>query len=453
MAAHARFRFKDQASLLEKIRSLDLDIPFSQDIDILFRPAKVNGRTLANRVAVLPMEGADAAPDGRPTELTFRRYKRFAQGGSGLIWFEATAVVAEGRSRANQLWLNARTLSGFRELVEETRLSAPRGGADGPPLLILQLHHAGRFARPDGERTPVVVHHNPHLDPRLGIPSDHPLCPDAALDRLIDDYVGAARLAAEAGFDGVDVKACHGYLVSDLLASHRRTDSRYGGSFEDRSRFMLDIVRRIRREVPDILPACRLGVFDGIPFPYGFGVDHVDERREDLSEPAALVGKLKDLGVSLVSLSLGVPFLKPHLSRPYDLVHRGDPPPDEHPLEGIGRLMRLTGELQRRFPDLVVVGAGYSWLRQFWPQAAAGALSRDRASVVGLGRAALAYPEALPDLSAEGRLRADRVCLTCSRCAEMLHNGRRVGCPVRDKEIYAAEYKLLDRARTRPDQR
>lgn len=442
MAPRERFRFRDKDSLLEKAQALGLELPFSADVDVLFQPVLLSGKTAANRIAVLPMEGADAGPDGAPTEHTFRRYRKYAHGGSGLIEFEATAVIPEGRANSRQLMLAPGNLDAFKRLVEETRLAGQKSPVTGrAPLLFIQLTHSGRFARERRGRAPVIAGHNPYLDERLGISADAPLVSDIELDDLVEKHVAAARLASAAGFDGVDIKACHGYLISELLASFSRSNSRYGGPLANRSRFLLETCRRAVREVPGILVTSRLGVFDGMAYPYGFGVDRNDAGKADLAEPKAVIEALRSAEVPFLSIILGIPFLNPHLSRPYSRGVHGASPVDEHPLEGVDRLIRLTAELQTAFPGLPLVGAGYSVLREFWPMVAAGAVKQGKVTLVGMGRGALAYPDAPLALAAKGELDPDAVCTACSRCSQMLQDGVRVGCPVRDKEAWGDEYR------------
>ena len=182
------------------------------------------------------MEGFDAAPDGSPQELTFRRYRRYAAGGAGLIWFEATAILHEARSNPAQLYLHRGNVDVYRRLVEETRRAA-REAFGREPILIVQLTHSGRYSKPAGVPVPLIAHHSAVLDPLHKLPADYPLVTDDYLDRLQDTYVEAARLAAEAGFDGVDIKSCHRYLLSELLASFTR-EGKYGGSFENRTRML-----------------------------------------------------------------------------------------------------------------------------------------------------------------------------------------------------------------------
>lgn len=440
---HEKFRFRDRAELENAIAELGLDLPLADDPSILFSPATVAGKTLPNRFVIHPMEGADADAAGLPSELTFRRYRRFAAGGAALIWFEAAAVTASGRGNPRQLMASRTTSDGLKRLVEATRRAAEENRGSGqPPYLVLQLTHSGRFARPEDRRSPIVVQRSPVLDSLIGLPADYPLIGDSDLERLRDAFIDAARVARDAGFDAVDIKACHGYLVSELLAAFTREGSRYGGpSLENRARFLLETAAGARDRAPGIAVVTRLSLYDAIPYPHGFGVDRDDPRRPDLTEPIELIGKLVSGGLPLLSISCGIPAFQPQFGRPFERPLTGHHPPDEHPLTGVARLIGLAAEVQRTFPSLPVVGTGYSWLRQFFPLAAAATLERRKATIIGLGREALAYPDFVNDLAERGILDPRRVCITCSRCSEMLRSGTRVGCAVRDPEPYAAEYR------------
>lgn len=441
---HERFCFKDRAALEQKILELHLDIPLADDISILFSPVHAAGRTLPYRFAVHPLEGADAEPSGGPSDLTFRRYRRFAQSGCGLIWFEATAVTDEGRSNPRQIMIAKKTKDGFKRLVEESREAArQKFGPDHTLLLVLQLTHSGRFSKPEGRPRPVIAQHNPILDGKMELAPDYPVITDQDLDSLQEIFVSAAELAHEAGFDGVDVKACHGYLVSELLAGFSREESKYGGSFENRIRFLVETSKKVKDEVKGLFVTSRLNIFDALPYPYGFGADKENAEKEDLSEPVKLIEKLAEIGFPLLNISCGIPKYKPHYGRPYDIPLLGMAPPEEHPLVGVSRLLRLTGELQKRFPALPMVGTGYSWLRHFFPNVAAAMVQTGKVAIIGLGRGALAYPEWLDDLAEKGVLDPKKVCTACSQCSQLLRDGGRVGCTVRDAQIYASEYRKV----------
>jgi len=439
ISRHEPFSFKSSAELLEKAEELGIELPFQDSVAPLFESVMVGWKEIPNRIAVQPMEGFDAEPDGSPGELSFRRYKRYAEGGSGLIWFEATSVVPQGRSNPHQMLLESGTLDGFKRLVEQTRRSAYRMfGASHEIFLVLQLTHSGRYSKPGGKFEPIVAGHNPVLGNQAE--KEHILS-DEELDRLQDKFVLAARLAAEAGFDAVDVKACHGYLVNELLSARKRKNSRYGGNFENRSRFLRKVVQGIKEEASDIYPAVRLSVFDGLPYPYGFGVKEGEPIQIDLSEPEELVRRLIKLGCLLFNITIGNPHHHPHLGRPFDRALPGACLPEEHPLEGVARLLRVTAELQKKFPKIAFIGTGYSWLRHFLPHVAAAVIERQEATFIGLGRSSLAYSDAPKDLMAKGAMNPGKVCITCSRCTELMRAGHSSGCAIRDKEIYGKEYK------------
>ncbi len=403
---------RDPDRLLERARELGLDLPYAADHSVLFEPLRIGPRTLPNRFAIQPMEGCDGDERGRPEALTFRRYRRYAAGGSGLIWFEATAISPGARSSPRGLVLTEETLSAMARLVESTRVEV----GSGERLLILQLTHAGRYAH--GE--PVAAH-----SPAPGIPQ----ISDDQLTHLQDDFVSAATLAARAGFDGVDIKACHGYLVSELLAARTRADSRFGGSFDNRSRFLREVIARIRERSPELIATSRFNAWDGVDPPHGFG----GERNGDLAEPAELMRRLRDLGCPLVNVTAGAPYVRPHIGRPFDGCR------EEDPLVGAARLLRLAGGLQEAVPELPVVGTGYTWFRHHLPQIGAGVIRRGWAAMIGLGRGAFAYPELPGDLESGRPIDPSRFCITCSGCTRLMRAGRRTGCVVHDPEYRGEE--------------
>ncbi|MBC7237721.1 MAG: NADH:flavin oxidoreductase [Chloroflexi bacterium] len=444
--AHERFHFHSLEELLVKAGELGVEIPAQEDVSVLAQAIYIGKHRAPNRLAIHPMEGCDGTSDGRPDELTIRRYLRFARGGAGLLWFEATAVVAEGRANPRQLWLNRATAPAFRALLEQA-LAAGRAanGADYRPFTVLQLTHSGRYSRPVDKPAPIIAHHDGVLDQIMGIPPDQPLISDEELDRLQDHYLDAARLAYECGFDGIDLKSCHRYLISELLAAHTRP-GRYGGSFENRTRLLCELVRRIRAELPELVVAVRMNVYDGHPYPWGWGVSREDPAIPDLSEPLRLIGLLKELGVPLINVTAGNPYFTPHINRPFDRNVIGGYTPEEHPLQGVARLIDLARQVKAAHPDVVVVGTGYSWLRQFMGQVAAAVVARGWADLVGLGRGAFAYPDFARDLLSQGTLDPRKVCITCSSCTQIMRDHGRSGCVPLDRHVYGPIYAAGRRA-------
>ena len=312
MSQHETFRYRSKKDLRNKALELGLDLPFQESIKPLLEPVNIGSKLVPNRIAVHPMEGFDSEPDGTPSKLTFRRYSRYATGGSGMIWFEATAIMQAGRSNPGQLMLTEATLDGFKHLVDFTRSEAKgEFGNSHDPFLVLQITHSGRYSKPKGKMLNKVAAYNPHLDKD---PEILTYFTDDELDNIKDTYTKAVDLTKRAGFDAVDIKACHGYLLHELLGSHTRENSKYGGSFENRTRFLLEVVDNAHRQAPEMVTAVRLNATDGIPFPYGFGVPEDGSIDTDLSEPRALINQLIEKGCELLNITTGIPYSLPTIA-------------------------------------------------------------------------------------------------------------------------------------------
>jgi len=443
MASHEKFSFATLDQLRQKIRDLGVDIGLSDDLSPLQKPVRIGDLTAPNALAALPMEGCDSLPDGSPSELVERRYKRFEGGGAGLLWWEACAVVEEGKANDLQMTLTRQNAGRFAALLANANgEAARRNGADHRPVNVLQLTHSGRYSRPHGHRMiPFAPQRDPLLDPRVGLGPGAPLVSDAYLDDMIGRYALCAKLAMEAGFDGVDIKACHRYLISELLAGHTR-QGKYGGNFDNRTRFLLDVIGAVRRETGSrFLIACRFNAFDAHPYPYGFGGDREDMWRFDPAEPAALTRLLVKNGVGLLSNSAGNPYyIYPQVTRPFDLASAGVPLPEEHPLESVARLLGLTRSIQKEAGDVPVVGSGYSWLRQFIPCVGAASIASGGCAFVGLGRSSFAYPDAPRDIWRGGTMDPQKCCVSCSRCTQIMRDHGRTGCVIRDAQVYGPLY-------------
>ncbi|MCK4292520.1 MAG: FAD-dependent oxidoreductase [Planctomycetes bacterium] len=434
---------------LKELRSrLGVDIDAVEDVSILSEPVQAGGLVIPNSLAVHPMEGCDGDSDGRPGKLTVRRYERFAAGGAGLIWAEATAVVPEARANPRQLWLNEKSKDSFAATAKRMReVAAESMGPEHRPVIVMQLTHSGRYSKPKGIAQPMIAQRDPYRDPlvpqqepdpnrKSKIPDDWPVVTDDYLDGLVDAYVEAARIAFEAGFDAVDVKSCHGYLINELLACHSRK-GKYGGSFENRARFVLDVVDKIHQELgEDKAVVTRLGVYDAIPYPYGWGVAKDDYSRPDLTEPKKLIGLLRQQGVKLINVTVANPYYNPHVGRPFNETVVGGYEEPEHPLAGVARLINVAGQIQKEFGDIAIVGTGYSWLRTLFANVAAANKANGLVSLAGAGRMAFAYPDFAKDILTKGRMYPEKVCVSCSACTQIMRDGGMAGCVVRDNEVY-----------------
>ncbi|MFA5659534.1 MAG: NADH:flavin oxidoreductase [Oscillospiraceae bacterium] len=444
MSAHEKFNFKTIDDVNAKIDELKLKIKLDNDFSVFKNKVKVGNKFAPNAFAVLPMEGCDSNSDGSPSELVTRRYERFAGGGAGLLWWEACAVVNEGRANPLQMMLTKENIGEFEKLVKASvNAAVSANGEENKPLNILQLTHSGRYSRPAGHKPmPIVPQHDPILDPRVGLDESSPVITDAYLDSLTEKYVASAILAKEAGFDGVDIKSCHRYLLSELLASHTR-EGKYGGSFENRTRFLIQTIKAVREAAgKDFIIASRFNVFDAHPYPYGFGCDKGNMWKYDPTEPMQLVRLMIESGVELLSNSAGNPYyIYPQVTRPFDQSSMGIPVPDEHPLESMERLFEFTRSIQKAAGDIPVVGNGYTWLRQFLPFAGAANLKDKSCSFVGLGRSSFAYPDAVRDVLNKGTMDSAKACISCSKCTQIMRDHGKTGCVIRDGKIYAPLFK------------
>jgi NADPH2 dehydrogenase len=478
---------RDAEALQQHLQDNGISIPIDRELlsgsdSPLAKPLQMGGITIGNRFAIHPMEGWDGTPDGRPSELTIRRWQNFGRSGAKLIWGgEAVAVRHDGRANPNQLLINEQTvdeLARLREiLTAEHKQSA--GSIDG--LLVgLQLTHSGRYSRPNAKQRPEpqILYHHPILDRRLGLTKDFPLLTDGEIRGIIEDFHKAARQAQAMGFDFVDVKHCHGYLGHEFLSAHTR-EGDYGGSFENRTRFLREIVEGIGAVAPGLEIGVRLSAFDLIPFhpdpalskpgqpgagvpelsddllPYrwGFGVNPENPVEPDLSEPARFLSLLRELNIRLVNLTAGSPYYNPHVQRPALFPPSDGYQPPEDPLAGVARQLEMTRRLKEQFADLIIVGTGYTYLQDFLPNVAQAAVRQGWVDSVGLGRMVLSYPE-LPLDVIEGRQMArKRLCRTFSDCTTAPRNGLPSGCYPLDsfyKEMdEAAQLKQLKNAHRR----
>lgn len=433
---HEKFHYPTKKALEEALERIGVSIPLTDDLSPLQRQVTFGGKTAANSIAIQPMEGCDGTPDGCPGELTKRRYERFAHSGAGLIWAEAVAVLPEGRANPRQLWLTEENLPQFARFVEEIKENCQK--AHGfEPIVIMQATHSGRYSKPNGEPAPLIAYNNPIFEGAQPIASDR-ILPDDYLFALEEQYGVSARLAQRAGFDGVDIKCCHRYLNSELLSAYERPGA-FGGSFENRTRLLQNGVRNAQAATGGgFIVTSRLNAYDGFPYPYGWGVAPDGGVTPDLTEPVKLVEILhRELGMELLDITIGNPYFNPHVNRPYDM---GPYIPEEHPLEGVARMVRCVGEIQKACPQLKVISSGLSYLRQWAPHLAAAQLAQGLCSIAGFGREAFAYPEFAQDILQNGAMHPEKCCIACGKCTELMRAGSTAGCVIRDP-VYLPIYR------------
>ena len=457
------------AALRSHLESLGVHIPLDDEADptgpltqsLAITDGSAGTHTTPNRWAVLPMEGWDGETDGRPSDLVRRRWDRFAASEAGLVWGEATAVRLDGRANPRQLVLNDTTVDDFAAL---------RARLDSSQVTLLQLTHSGRYARPTvAGPSPKTVYQHPLLDARVDSGQAEVLTDDE-LDELVEQFIHRAVLAHQAGFDFVDIKACHGYLGHEFLSAIDRPGP-YGGNLEGRTRFLRSIIAGIRAKAPTLGVAVRLSLFDFVPhtagregvgapeisgpYPLAFGGDGSGVGI-DLTETHQVLDMLGELGVGLVCATAGSPYYVPHIQRPAYFPPSDGYQPPEDPLLGAARLIAATAEITRQHPDTTVVAAGLSYLQEWLPNVGQALVAQGTAHAVGLGRMILSYPQMPADVMAGRQLDRRLICRTFSDCTTAPRGGLISGCyPLddfynqREERVQLAAFKKEARTRLR----
>lgn len=434
---HERFHYKTLEDVKAKAAELGLTLPFAEDTHALATPLTVRNIPFPNRMGIAPMEGADSLPDGSPSDYTTRRYVKEAVGGAAIIWFAAISIVEEGRSSQTQLLLTKDNLAAYQKLTAAVKEAGMKANGYAP-YLILQANHSGRYSNPDNKPAPMIAYRHPELE-QYRIADDSCIVSDDYLKGLEEKFGEAAALAKQAGFDAVDIKSCHGYLLAELSSAYTRPGP-YGGSYENRTRLLKNAILAAKPYEDDsFMVTARLGIYDGYAYPYGFGVSEGSGLTPDLTEPIRLVAELhRDYGLDLIGLTMGNPYATTHVTRPFDA---GKYPPDEHPFEGLARMIHGIGAVKKAVPGIAVLGSAPTYLRQFADLYAAGAVEQGLCDGMLFGRMAFADPDFANEILHTGRIDPARVCLTCGKCGDLIRAHKPTGCVIRDSKTFMPFYR------------
>ena len=448
---------KDAGEFRACLKELNLDFdlvdaPRTREESAFSRPlsytSAISGKTrvFENRWAILPMEGWDCLPTGAPSELTIRRWTRFAISGAKLFFGgEAAAVMQSGKANTRQMLICRDNIGPLRALLQNVKvIHLHRFDMDTPPYIGLQLTHSGRFAKPNDDKKPEprTAYAHPLLDKKFHC-SEKNVLTDGEVEDIIEHFIEGARCAQEAGFDFVDVKSAHGYLGYEFLTAHTRP-GKFGGSFENRTRFFREIVEGIKREVPGLDIAIRLSLFDFVPFekkpdgtggpmefegnyPYALGGDGTG-LGINLDETAKFIELAYSLGIRMIGSTAGSPYYNPHVQRPAAFPVVDGYPLVEDPLCGVARQIKAVAEIKKRFPEILFVGSGLTYLQDYLPLVGEWLLENGMTDFIGLGRMVLAYAEMPADYQAGKPLQKNKVCRTFGDCTNAPRAGLVSGC-------------------------
>jgi len=392
-------------------------------IEHLAKPLAVGAKTAPNRLVYQPTESNNCDAEGSPTDYTLAKYTAIARGGPGIIHIESIDVTSRTQARSNRMLLLEANLPGVQRLVSEIRR------ANREALVIFQLSHAGRLSDPRF-KPPMYVY----------APAGAPVkvMSTAEVEQAREEFVAAAVRAWKAGADGVDFKQAHSFLGDDFLHPANTRADRYGGSWENRTRFFRETLKRIREEVRDrkFLVGSRISPYEAIPG--GFGTSGPEEILEDLSEPLAFARLMEKEGVDFINVSAGSVVGNLELLMPTS----------NYP-EGVLRHFGWTRAIKQAV-SIPVIGSGYSRLADgdnslhvgegekagflYWAEKN---LRDGNVDLVGVGRQAIADPDFARKVL-EGRAGEVRWCTTCNQCITLLVANQRIGCP-----LYEPEYRAL----------
>ena len=383
--------------------------------DILLSPIKIGARTSVNRFFIQPMECTDADAEGNPSDLTYQRYENLFKGEAGLVALEAITITDKNRSRLNQLFIMPHNLPALTNFVKRLREVNPK------TLFIYQLTHSGELSNPEFSK-PLSV------KPLPGFKAD--VFTEDEFEKIMDDFVLAAKITYDSGADGIDMKFCHGYLGSQILRPYNDRKWKYGGKWENRRQFAYDLYERIQKAIPDknFLIGSKISVWEG--FPGGFGTAGPDTPVIDLTEPIDLVKGLEERGAQYFIQSAGSPSITISLTQA-DKYH----PYFAYLHQYFAKVLRenLKKETVVIGSNYAVFGKGANKLQAVAKEdnsvLAYGAqnIARGYTDMIGLGRQSLADP-LLPLKLREGREAEIHYCTACDNCLELLIRQSPIGC-------------------------
>lgn len=360
----------------------------------------LKGKTIPNRFVAQAMEINTAGTGGSVSEGVIKRYNELARGGWGIVFIEATSITDAHLARQNGLVLNKANLDGFKRLVDEFK------AINDKSLLLIQLTHSGRQSGAFSQKVKVYDDEQ----------SDIPVLTETELDAIKEQFAEAIKLANRAGLDGVDVKACHGYLGGEFLRPLNKRSDKYGGSIANRARFISDLIAVAKDQHPAFIVGSRISVFEGIRG--GCGTANENELIEDFTDMHEILTRFIDAGTDYINVSGGIPTKTPLLTRP---LKNGEFYRISH--------YRYTKVLKQALSQVAVIGSTYTTGDETCLSLAQENITKGYTDFVGFGRQNLADP--LFPVKAVEDPEAIDYCTLCGKCSLLLKDDKNIYCQTR----------------------
>ncbi len=373
-----------------------------KNLELLFSPAMIGKKEAPNRFASQPMEGNDGENGGAVSERTLERYRSLARGAWGITVVEAISVTSDALARNNGLVINRKNLDSFKRLVDEFKKIHPEG------ILLFQISHAGRKAGPLSRKAGMYDDGSEGLE----------ILSEKRVEEIRRNIVEGVNLSAEAGADGVDFKLCHGYLGSEILRPANQRNDKWGGSYENRTRFLFSSLQELKalHGHTDFIIGSRISMYEGIRG--GCGTVAGDSVLEDLTEMKRLIAGMAEAGMDYLNVSAGIPGYTSEITRPTNqsrwfYLHH----------------FRYCREAREVSGNMSLIGSAYTILKEESLSYGEENVKNGLMDFIGYGRQSFADP-LFPAKILNGE--PVNYCTACSGCTKLMIRQVNDGCVIFD---------------------
>lgn len=345
------------------------------NLNVYKNTLSIGNKLIKNTIVIHPLECNDANIDGSPGESTYKRYYRFAASGAGVIWFETMSISEQGRTNKNQLYLNTKNTDLFKILLSNMKKI-------NEALCVAQISHGGKYCL-SSEGFKISKNYK-------------------ILDLQKEKYIEAVRGAIEAGFDGIDLKLCHGFLLGDVLFNLK--DYAYFSTYYDRVIYVINLIKEIKNIISkDFLFTLRIDISE-----------FLKEKNLHFEDLIYLVYNLRDIGVWIYSFTAKKYYIKPQKIEEFQNYYND--------------IFSCIQKLKIIFPDILTISPGFTMYKENAQYLGKDLLEKKIFDFIGFGRQALAYADFANDIIFHNGLVEKKCCIMCGECSKLRRTGKQVKC-------------------------